>query len=249
MPNAANYALTIVLHNAVRLSPIASFTRCVTREQYTHRAFVQPPHSSTQPLPPYLSSAPGLLILRRPIARKSSNISRLIIGPCNRPSQTLAASSNMTIPYFDPLGETEPSTTKYILTVKVPPRPPPRWLPSIFTNKPSTNTSNLAAHKLPASDSNPNFDRFELGDVDVLNTKVIVVKSACFPPEMRCPHVQKEYECKEGCYFLEKGGDVKRFRCERADCEGHVYCGRVMKDDAGRSCFGKTGERMVCLQK
>jgi hypothetical protein len=154
----------------------------------------------------------------------------------------------MAIPYFDPLGETEPSTTKYTLTVKVPPRPPPRWLPSIFTNKPSTNTSNVAAHKLPASDSNPNFDAFGLEDVDVLDTKVIIVKSACFPPEMRCPHVQKEYECKKGCYFLEKGGDVRRFRCKRADCDGHVYCGRVMTDDGGRSCFGKKGERMVCLQ-
>ncbi|KAH6872160.1 hypothetical protein BKA58DRAFT_139861 [Alternaria rosae] len=152
--------------------------------------------------------------------------------------------------YFDPLGEMEPSTTKYTLNARVPPRPPPRWLPSIFSNEPSTNTNLVAAaHKMPASDSNTYFDLFELKDVGVLATKAVVVQSIGFPVDMRCAHVQKGYQCKEGCYFLEKGGDVTRWRCKRKDCEGHVYCGRVMTDDEGKSCFGKKGERMVCLQK
>jgi len=152
--------------------------------------------------------------------------------------------------YFDPLGETEPNTTKYILTVLIPPRPPSRWLPSIFSNKPSENTDLVAAaHKLPASNTNPNFDLFELKDIDVLDTKTVIIRSAWFPCDMRCAHVQKEYECKEGCYFLEKGGDVARWRCKREDCEGHVYCGKVMTDDEGKSCFGKKGQRMVCLEK
>jgi hypothetical protein len=155
----------------------------------------------------------------------------------------------MTTPYFDPLGETEPNDTRYTLTVRVPPRPPPRWLPSIFTNKPSTNTSSVTAHKLPASNENPNLDFFELKDIDDLKTTVVVIKSAWFPAETRCAHVQQEHWCKEGCYFLEKGGHVTRWWCKRKDCEGHVYCGRIMTDGEGRSCFGKKGERMVCLER
>jgi hypothetical protein len=155
----------------------------------------------------------------------------------------------MSVPYFDPLGEMEPQNTRYNLTIKVPPRPPPRWLPSIFTNKPSTHPNDTASHKLPASNTNPNLDLFELKDIDVLATKVLVIKSAWFPVEMRCAHVQKKHSCEEGCYFLEKGGDVTRWWCERKDCEGHVYCGKVMTDKEGRSCFGKQGERMVCLKR
>jgi hypothetical protein len=155
----------------------------------------------------------------------------------------------MSVPYFDPLGETEPNTTRYTLTVMVPPRPPPRWLPSIFTNKPSTQSRNADAHKLPTSNSNPNLDLFELKDIDVLATKTVTIKSAWFPAEMRCAHVQNAQLCEEGCYFLEKGGDVTRWWCKREDCEGHVYCGRAMMDDEGRSCFGKKGGRMVCLEK
>ena len=155
----------------------------------------------------------------------------------------------MSVPYFDPLGETEPNTTRYTLTVMVPPRPPPRWLPSIFTNKPSTHPGKIDGHKLPESNSNSNFDLFELKDIDVLATKAVAIKSAWFPAEMRCAHVQKRRLCEQGCYFLEKGGDVTRWWCKREDCEGHVYCGRVMMDDEGRSCFGKKGGRMVCLER
>jgi hypothetical protein len=155
----------------------------------------------------------------------------------------------MAVPYFDPLGETEPNNTRYVLTFVVPPRPPPRWLPSIFKNKPSTRSSDAVRHKLPASDDNPNLDCFGLKDIRDLPKKTITIKSAWFPAEMRCAHVQKGLLCGERCYFLEKGGDVARWKCETEDCEGHVYCGRVMKDDKGRSCFGKKGERMVCLER
>lgn len=183
----------------------------------------------------------------------------------NRLSQGHGAKLNMSVPYFDPLGETgkssgsvrgshvdfssEPNNTRYTLTVVVPPRPPPHWLPSIFKNKPSTHSSNAGAHKLPVSNNNPNLDLFEFKDIGILATKTITIKSAWFPAEMRCAHVQKGLLCGERCYFLEKGGDVTRWWCKREDCEGHVYCGRVMTDDKGRSCFGKKGGRMVCLER
>ncbi|KAH6863840.1 hypothetical protein B0T12DRAFT_325106, partial [Alternaria alternata] len=89
------------------------------------------------------------------------------------------------VPYFDPLGETEPNNTRYTLTVVVPPRPPPHWLPSIFKNKPSTHSSNAGAHKLPVSNNNPNLDLFEFKDIGILATKTITIKSAWFPAEMR----------------------------------------------------------------
>lgn len=71
---------------------------------------------------------------------------------------------------------------------------------------------------------------------------------------MRCEHTQgkngagKDVKgCDKGCYLLEKGGEVATWKCTRSDCEGHVYSGHVKSDDDGRSCFGKKGERMVCL--
>lgn len=162
---------------------------------------------------------------------------------------------------FDYLGEFGRSDAMYTLTVKEPPRPPSRWLPSIFNNKPSTKKNLVASgHKLSASDNNPNLDNFVLDDIKNLPTKVVVIQSALFPWSRRCQHVEEEYQCKEGCYFLEKGGDVKRFTCDEEDCEGHVYTGPVLKDVEGKSCFdnetgkgkicfGKKGERMVCVTK
>lgn len=78
--------------------------------------------------------------------------------------------------------------------------------------------------------------------------KTVTLISAHFPADLRCEHVQDEQKCEKGCYVLEKGGKVSRWRCKREDCEGHVYCGRVMKDDEGFACFGKKGARMVCVE-
>jgi hypothetical protein len=84
-------------------------------------------------------------------------------------------------------------------------------------------------------------------------TKTVTIKSAWFPADMRCAHVQGlgnggKKVCEEWCYFLEKGGENGSWFCRKGDCEGHVYCGRVKEDEEGVSCFGKKGERIVCLE-
>ncbi|KAF1835876.1 hypothetical protein BDW02DRAFT_475568, partial [Decorospora gaudefroyi] len=88
-------------------------------------------------------------------------------------------------PHFDPLGETEKNTTLYTLTVYVPPRLPPRWLPNIFTRKPSIRPNPGAIYKIPVEDTNPNLDCFELKHLDDLPTKTVTIVSAMFPAEMR----------------------------------------------------------------
>jgi hypothetical protein len=92
----------------------------------------------------------------------------------------------------------------------------------------------------------PNYDDFSEKDLTKMPTKAVPLEAWQFPVEMRCAHVELNKECKEGCYVLEKGGDVSKWRCKRDDCEGHVYGRNVEKDEEGRSCFGKKGERMVC---
>jgi hypothetical protein len=153
-------------------------------------------------------------------------------------------------PYFDPLGETESGTTVYTLTVFIPPRPPPKWLPSIFTRQPSWHPNSGSTYKLPASTPNPNYNCFELKDLVNMPIKTKKVRSNWFSADMRCAHVGNggKKVCDEGCYFLEKGGKKSRWHCKRADCEGHVYGGRVKEDKEGVSCFGKRGERIVCLE-
>lgn len=152
--------------------------------------------------------------------------------------------------YFDPLGETEPHTTLYTITVYIPPRPLPHWLPAIFSRTHNTYPNTGAAYMIRPDDTNPDLDCFELKHLPDLPTKRIKIKSAWFPPEMRCKHITGSTKvCEEGCYFLEKGGDrVSRSQCKRSDCEGHVYCNRVKSDDQGRKCFGEKGKRMVCLE-
>lgn len=155
-------------------------------------------------------------------------------------------------PHFDPLGETEPHTTKYTLTVLCPPRPPPHWLPAIFTRPPAERPNAGTTYRIRPSDFDPvkpNYDCFELRHLGDMTSKTVKITSAWFPTDMRCEHIHTEYKCEEGCYVLEKGGDLKRWVCKRQDCEGHVYCGRVIKDGKGVACFGKKGERMVCVQR
>jgi len=151
-------------------------------------------------------------------------------------------------PYFDPLCETEPHTTLYTLTVFVPQRPPPNWIPACFTRKAFKHPNTDSTHKLLSSDKKEDLTCFEYWDLDELPTKTVVIKSAWFPAEMRCAHVQQGKVCEEGCYFLEKGGSVAQWFCKRDDCEGHVYCGTVNEDEQKRSCFGKKGARMVCIK-
>ncbi|KAH7401199.1 hypothetical protein BKA66DRAFT_405516 [Pyrenochaeta sp. MPI-SDFR-AT-0127] len=153
--------------------------------------------------------------------------------------------------YFDPVGETEPHTTLYTLAVYTPPRPPSRWLPNIFTRIPVTYPNTGPTFILPPSDdpNKPKYDGLILQDLRDMSSKFSTIQSAWFPVDMRCEHVRCERKfCEEGCYLLEKGGnEATRHRCSRSDCEGHAYSGRVKMDDEGKECFGKKGQRMVCL--
>ena len=151
-------------------------------------------------------------------------------------------------PYFDPRCETESHTTLYNLTVFIPQRPAPNWVPSCFTRKTIRHPDTDSTYKLLPSDSNKDLYCFEHEDLDKLPTKIVIIKSAWFPAEMRCAHVQEDRVCEQGCYFLEKSKSVVRWFCKRDDCEGHVYCGRVSEDEQKRSCFGKKGARMVCIK-
>lgn len=157
-------------------------------------------------------------------------------------------------PYFDPLGETEPNTTVYTLTVLCPPRPPPRWVPKIFTRIPIPyKRSNGATFSIRPSDynhRNPNYDCFELRHLKDMKQMTVKVTSSLFLPEMRCAHVQNGSKtCDKGCYVLEKGGKIARWMCKRVGCEGHVYCGRVKENEHKIACFGRKGQRMVCLER
>lgn len=154
-------------------------------------------------------------------------------------------------PYYDPLDEFEFHTTKYTLTVRCPPRPPPRWLPAIFTrpgpSKPNTGTT-FTIRPSDYNPANPNYDCFEWRHLSDMRQKSVVIMSGWFPADLRCDHTHEGHKCEEGCYVLEKGGRASRWRCTREDCEGHVYCGPVLKTSTGTACFGKKGARMVCIE-
>lgn len=154
-------------------------------------------------------------------------------------------------PYFDPLGETEPYTTPYQLTAYKPPRPPPNWLPKIFTQESVTITNTGTAYRICPDDTNQNLDCFEFKHLDSIPKKSIVIKSMWFPLAFRCSHIYAKPEkhgCDLGCYFLERGQNrAMRWRCTSIDCEGHVYCGRVKRAEDGVACFGEKGRRMVLL--
>ncbi|KAJ4288589.1 hypothetical protein N0V90_011826 [Kalmusia sp. IMI 367209] len=146
--------------------------------------------------------------------------------------------------YWNPTGEYEYHDTVYTLTVYLPRRPPPRYLPSIFTREPLHVSP---YHIIRPDDPSPNYDHFERRHLDDMKTKVVKIKSYRFPAELRCKHVQEKTSCEEGCYVLEKGGEIARWNCRRDDCEGHVYCGNVKKDEDRVACFGKKGQRIVCV--
>jgi len=156
-------------------------------------------------------------------------------------------------PYFDPYNVTEPHTTLYTLGVYQPPRAPRRWLPQIFTRKPVKYQKNGDTYLILPSDppGKLEYDCCLPEHLDSLPKKDITLQSAYLPVDFRCKHFntpQKTPGCTRGCYFLERGGDrVIRWRCKRIDCEGHVYCGNVLKDGEGKACFGKRGKRIVCL--
>jgi hypothetical protein len=88
-----------------------------------------------------------------------------------------------------------------------------------------------------------------LEDLDSLPIKPFTVQSAYFPPDMRCSHVIQTGGCNQGCYFLEKGGNILRsWTCKREDCQGHVYEGSVRENRKGEACFGKKGNILVNIR-
>jgi hypothetical protein len=154
--------------------------------------------------------------------------------------------------FFDRFGEYEPQDTLYKLTVHEPLRPPPRYLPAIFTRTAVTHPFVGSWHTIKSDNygsRTPNYDDFCERDLANMSTRTVKVKAWRFPLDMRCAHVQHNKECEKGCYVLEKGDDVSRWRCDRVDCEGHVYGDNVLTDGEGRSCFGKKGKRMVCVSQ
>ncbi|KAF1980528.1 hypothetical protein BU23DRAFT_626071 [Bimuria novae-zelandiae CBS 107.79] len=140
--------------------------------------------------------------------------------------------------YWDPAGEYEFHNTVYTLAVYVPPRPPSKYLPGFLT--PDRPTPNINEFNKPE-------------DLVCMDTKTTTIKAHRFPVDLRCKHVQEKTRCAEGCYVLEKGGKDCKWTCRSVECEGHVYgesqaVGAVKETGEGSACFGKKGERLVCLK-
>ncbi|KAF2026755.1 hypothetical protein EK21DRAFT_27074, partial [Setomelanomma holmii] len=148
--------------------------------------------------------------------------------------------------YFDMLNETEHADTIYTLTIRCPPRPPPTWLPALFTRHGVRPTNIGSAYTIkPDNYGTPNYDYFTFLDMPSMPTKIVKVKSWQFPANLRCEHVQETKECDMGCYVSEKGGDHHRWKCAREDCQGHVFDRNVLADENGLACFGEKGRRMM----
>ncbi|KAF1954717.1 hypothetical protein CC80DRAFT_549898 [Byssothecium circinans] len=159
----------------------------------------------------------------------------------------IAASAFTAPPYLDPLNEYENHDTIYTLLIHIPPRPPPRYIPSFLTRTPVVASHHHVIKPNPLQSDPQTYDMFELRDLPDMKTKTVKIKAYQFTLGMRCEHVYggNNKVCQEGCYVLEKGGEVARWCCKRDDCEGHVFVGKVKKNEEGVACFGKKGERML----
>lgn len=166
---------------------------------------------------------------------------------------------------MDPLGEYEDQNSIYTLTAYVPDRIPNRYQQWVEFRSSPLDYSSYDPRWDHMLGGNPKFMPYQppsyvlrSTDLKDMKLKVFKVKAYMFPLEMRCSHVCGTLggpvvrECREGCYILERegerGGSGPGWRCERKDCEGHRYCGRKRFDENGRWCFGKKGERLVCIQ-
>jgi hypothetical protein len=91
------------------------------------------------------------------------------------------------------------------------------------------------------------YNGFEFKDLVDMKTKEVKISERDLM--FKCHHIQElgVRECKVGCYVLEKGGNNSDWDCQRADCQGHVYSGPSAWANNGFACFGKKGERMVCI--
>ncbi|KAF2437794.1 hypothetical protein P171DRAFT_491662 [Karstenula rhodostoma CBS 690.94] len=156
--------------------------------------------------------------------------------------------TNYSTGYWDPVGEYEFHDTIFTLTVYLPPRPPPKYLPAFLTREP---LDTKPFHVIRSNPVTPDYTHFERRHLADMPTKTVKIKAHRFPVGLRCQHLAGvgQRVCRAGCYVLEKGGkEVRRFRCARGEgCEGHVYCGHV-KGVGGVKCFGKKGARMACIE-
>ncbi|PSN74233.1 hypothetical protein BS50DRAFT_627578 [Corynespora cassiicola Philippines] len=150
---------------------------------------------------------------------------------------------------FDPLGETEPNDIVYTINAYCPPRPPPGWIPKIFTGERIDHKNRTyESFRIRPEQTGPNYDCFEGKDLDDMGVKTIKIKSFHFPADIRCEHVQNSKTCNEICYVLERSGDrLVRWRCKSESCEGHVYCGTVKEYGNEFACFGNKGKRLVAI--
>jgi hypothetical protein len=130
----------------------------------------------------------------------------------------------------------------YTITVRIPPRP--SRLPEFVTRE---NVS--YKHYVPLRDfqiqPNPSHDiqdSFGPSQLYAMKTKQIKIKSHYFPAEMRCQHLQgKTTGRNKGCYFLEKPIKNSRFKCERVDCQGHVFGDKTEMMVRGWRVLGRRG--------
>jgi len=78
-----------------------------------------------------------------------------------------------------------------------------------------------------------------------MKMKKLKVKSCWLPKAERCEHIQRNRECSEGCYVLERGTKEPLFNCENgSQCVGHVY----KRTKFNNTCFGDPGRRIVRCQ-
>lgn len=147
---------------------------------------------------------------------------------------------------WNPDWEHENRDAIFTLTVYTPPRPPPKYLPAFLTREPLEVSHH---HVIRPNSLTPDYTHFERRDLSDMPIKTVKIKAHRFPAALRCSHLVGSMACNNGCYVLEKGGkEVRRFRCGTGeDCDGHVYCGNV-KEVGDVKCFGKKGERMVCIE-
>jgi hypothetical protein len=172
--------------------------------------------------------------------------------------ETVMASTNY--PYFDPLGEYEHHDNIYTLVVYIPKRIPgrvSRWIEKHSAPVDYSTYDPTIHHRLGGN--HPDFEPHEeksyilhRKDLAGMERKVVKLKAYQFPLDFRCLHAQLSYECYKGCYILEKEGERNGLgpdlKCEREDCNGHRWGGENKIDAEGRGCFGKKGQRLICIE-
>lgn len=150
----------------------------------------------------------------------------------------------------------EDSDFEYTLTVCIPERKPPSWAPDCWSRLPTLKRNAALPYMIPRDEEKPNFPKYNgFEEKHLLGMKKKEVKISQWDLSVLCKHLKPGvYECKEACYVLEEGGKTSDWFCGRNDgkgqndCQGHVYCGSVVRDaEYDSACFGKKGKRMVCI--